>query len=241
MKQPDEQDRVLVSPRHLAGRGDRLSDVLGLLTHPFEWKHNHRPASGRVTVESPDGSTFVDFTPSGFDEPWWTVRHHEPYWKITAGRQPPLEALAAVTQALPQLLGDARHCEQIPLASRSVTEIASVNGWTTDGTSITSADGHCTLHHRPDTEQPWLVESSVYDGFDTHWFASFEGDVPDALVRQFLAHLASTDPVERTLADVPYLSRYSARITPMHGWALGPHIVHALAALPSQPSPQRSR
>ncbi|MFC6512066.1 DUF317 domain-containing protein [Streptomyces goshikiensis] len=81
----------------------------------------------------------------------------------------------------------------------------------------------------------------MHDVFDTHWSVSFEGDVPDVLVRQFLTHVASPDPVERTLADVPFLARFAARITPMHGSALGPHVAHALTALPSQPGPQRSR
>ncbi|MFB6539200.1 DUF317 domain-containing protein [Streptomyces noursei] len=49
---------------------------------------------------------------------WWTIAHHEPYWEVQFSRQTPMEAVAAVTQALPQLLGDHRHAERIPITSR---------------------------------------------------------------------------------------------------------------------------
>ncbi|MFD4611937.1 hypothetical protein ACFWOT_28475 [Streptomyces sp. NPDC058440] len=35
----------------------------------------------------------------------------------------PVEAIAAVTQALPQLLGDGRHIERLPLATSSLAQI----------------------------------------------------------------------------------------------------------------------
>lgn len=36
-------------------------------------------------------------------------------WEAVFSRQAPLEAVAAFTQALPQILGDDRHAEQIPV------------------------------------------------------------------------------------------------------------------------------
>ncbi|MFC8567398.1 hypothetical protein ACFUIW_16730 [Streptomyces sp. NPDC057245] len=90
------QDRVLVSPRYLAGAGiDRLADAIGPLVHLFGWPSEHDRASGRISVHSPDGSLFVNFN----------------------SRQTPIEAIAAVTQALPQLLGDDRHIDRIPLTT----------------------------------------------------------------------------------------------------------------------------
>ncbi|GAA3212146.1 hypothetical protein GCM10020256_11360 [Streptomyces thermocoprophilus] len=56
----------------------------------------------------------------------------------------------------------------------------------------------------------------MYDGFDTHWDASFTQDTPERLVAQFFTHLATTTPVERTFRDVPYLVQNldDALITP---------------------------
>ncbi|MFD5478602.1 hypothetical protein [Streptomyces hawaiiensis] len=60
MKHFEPQDRVLVSPRYLAGAGiDWLADAIGPLIHPFGWPNEHDRASGRIC--SPDGSLFVNF------------------------------------------------------------------------------------------------------------------------------------------------------------------------------------
>ncbi|MGW7303999.1 DUF317 domain-containing protein [Streptomyces sp. NPDC054835] len=227
----NEQARFLVSPRHLAGTGDRLADVLSPLIHLFEWPRTHDPETGDIALDSPCGTVLVDFSPSSPAGTWWTITHHDPYWKVTATRQTPLEALAGITRALPQLLGDSRHADRIPLATRSVSDLADLYGWTAEPGSYTSPDGHCTVHHAAD--QPWRVEHSVYDGFDTHWSVRTEGEVPDQLPAQFFTYLASPDPVERVLADVPYLARSRAQLTPLasHRPGLGAHVVHALGGL----------
>ncbi|MZE72821.1 DUF317 domain-containing protein [Streptomyces sp. SID5789] len=112
------QDRVLVSPRYLAGAGiDRLADAIGPLIHLFGWPSEHDRASGRISVHSPDGSLFVNFNSRHTRGHWWSVAHHEPYWEARFTRQTPIEAIAAVTQALPQLLGDDRHIDRIPLTT----------------------------------------------------------------------------------------------------------------------------
>ncbi|MGW7363977.1 DUF317 domain-containing protein [Streptomyces sp. NPDC054841] len=46
---------------------------------------------------------------------WWSVAHHEPFWEAQFTRQTPIEVVAAVTQSLPQLIGDHRHSGQNPL------------------------------------------------------------------------------------------------------------------------------
>lgn len=73
----------------------------------------------------------------------------------------------------------------------------------------------------------------MYDGFDTHWDASFTQDTPERLVAQFFAHLATTTPVERAFRDVPYLVQDldDALITPVRGAAVNPHVHHAGAQL----------
>lgn len=47
------EDLVLVSPRHLAGSGTRLTDALGPLLHLFGWSYAHDPATRRIRLDSP--------------------------------------------------------------------------------------------------------------------------------------------------------------------------------------------
>lgn len=119
----------MVSPRYMAGAGDRFADVLGPLIHLFGWRHDHDPATGTVAIDSPDGSVFVDFRPLHPLGRWVTVTHHEPYWKVSFSRQAPLEAVAAVTQALPQLLGDTRHSDRIPITDTPLDQLADLHDW----------------------------------------------------------------------------------------------------------------
>ncbi|WP_406220658.1 DUF317 domain-containing protein [Streptomyces decoyicus] len=229
-------DEVLVSPRHLAGGGpNQFRNVLGPLIHMFDWPYTHNPSTGHITIDSPCGSTFIDFTPTRLDGIWWNISHYEPYWKAQFSRQTPAEALSAITQTLPQLIGDDRHARRIPLATNTLPQTADLNSWTTsaEGTAtvFTSADGHCAFTHEPDSEVPWRFEHSVYDGFDTHWNATFTQDTPKQLVAEFFTNLASSEPAERVFGDVPYLVRHhsGALITPVQGAAVNPHVHHAVA------------
>ncbi|GAA4781854.1 DUF317 domain-containing protein [Streptomyces ziwulingensis] len=229
-------DRVLVSPRHLAGGGaDRLGSALGPLITLFGWHHTHDPHTGHTALTSPCESLFVDFDPCDPRGVWWRIIHHEPYWQARFTRQTPIEAIAAVTQVLPQSLGDRRHAERIPLTTSSLAQTARLTDWaeTRDGqsTTFTSADGHCTLTHQPDDHLRWHIRHSLFDGFDTDWSAAFTRAAPARLVAQFFAHLTADTPVERTYGDLPYLAQRSsdALITPVHGAAVNPHVHHALA------------
>ncbi|MEU8592350.1 DUF317 domain-containing protein [Streptomyces globisporus] len=226
---PDEL--VLVSPRHLAGTGlDKLSDALGPLIHLFGWSSENRLP--QVSLASPGGELFLDFAPDRQDGLWWTIEHHEPFWRAEFTRQVPVEAIAALTQALPQVLGDHRHADRIPFADDYPARIAKRCGWaarsTTNGVTWTSPDGHCTADHTTDPEHAWRFMHSVHDGFDTHWTANFTVDTPDRVVAQFLAHLADDEPVERRFGDVPPMALGSALITSTRSTGLGAHTQHAL-------------
>ncbi|MFJ4572046.1 DUF317 domain-containing protein [Streptomyces sp. NPDC088846] len=183
---------------------------------------------------------FLDFTPDRQDGLWWTIAHHEPYWHAEFSRQTPIEAVAAVTQALPQVLSDHRHADRIPLTTEDVAHIAKTSGWdltkTASGVTWTSPDGHCAVEHTADPERPWRIVHSVYDGFDTRWSATFTHDTPQQLVAQFLAHVSDETPVERRFADVPALAFGSAVITPTHTSGLGPHTAHAMAQVARAPA-----
>ncbi|MFC8708856.1 MULTISPECIES: DUF317 domain-containing protein [unclassified Streptomyces] len=91
-------------------------------------------------------------------------------------------------------------------------------------------DRHCELAHTPDTENRWTIRSSLYDGFDTDWTATFTRDTPVRAVGQSFAHLATTEPVERVFAEVPHLVQMSssAVITPVTGASVTPHVHHAV-------------
>lgn len=229
-----EDDLVLISPRHLAGAGlDRLPDAIGPLVHLFGWLTGHDPARGHVALDSPDHSLTVDFEPTRADGTWWTIANHQPYWEARFTRQTPIETIAAVTQVLPQLLSDHRHNDRIPLTTSTLADIAQLNGWAASphGDAFTSPDGQCALRHTADSEVAWRAAHGLYEGFDTHWNATFTQDTPEVLVAQFFAHLASTLPVERKYGDIPYLVRDlgDALITPVRGAAVNPHVHHAAA------------
>ncbi|MGW4345347.1 DUF317 domain-containing protein [Streptomyces sp. NPDC004690] len=228
-------DLVLVSPRYLAGCGSNVRDALGPLVNLFDWEYDREPGTGHLSVNSPCGSVYVDLTPTRFDGPWWTISHHEPHWTAQFSRQTPIEAIAAVTQVLPQMVGDTRHCDRIALTASTIPQTANANDWktTVDGpaTVITSPDGHCALTHTPDADNRWTFRSSLHDGFDTDWTATFTRDTPVRVVAQFFAHLASTEPVQRTFKEIPYLVQVSSSslITPVAGASVSPHLHHAVA------------
>ncbi|MGW5868235.1 DUF317 domain-containing protein [Streptomyces sp. NPDC055239] len=223
-------DRVMVSPRYMAGAGDRIADVIGPLIHLFGWKHEHDADSGHISIGSPDGSIFVGFTPLHPLGRWCRVAHHEPYWEAVFSRQAPLEAVAAVTQALSQLLGDTRHAERIPVTDRPLDELAELNDWSSEHGSFISPDLYCRLQYAPDAEIAWQV-AHLY--FDNAPLATFTQETPQRLVGNFFAHLAAPTAVERVFADVPLSTRYehSGLITPVRGAAINPHVDHALAQL----------
>lgn len=228
-------DLVLVSPRYLAGGGmNKINDVVGPLIHLFSWSDQHDRHSGRIEVDSPCGSVFLDFTPDRQDGMCWTIAHHDPSWQIRFSRQTPSEAIASVTMALPQLLGDRRHADSIPLATKSVARLAESSGWNVTATAVgviwKSPDEHCTVEHSADPDHPWQITHSVHDGLDTHWTATFTPDTPDRLVAQFFTHLSSSIPATRVYREVPVIAQTSgsALITPAKVTTANPYSHHAV-------------
>ncbi|MFB7645630.1 DUF317 domain-containing protein [Streptomyces sp. NPDC056084] len=232
-------DRVMVSPRYMAGAGDRFADVLGPLIHLFGWRHDHDPATGNVTIDSPDRSVFVDFRPLHPLGRWVTVTHHEPYWKVSFSRQAPLEAVAAVTQALPQLLGDTRHSDRIPITDTPLDQLAELHDWAAgDEGVLTSPDHYCRLEHTPGEETAWQVEHLFYEHAP---LATFTQDAPEVLVRQFFAYLAAPIAVERSFGDLSPSTRQtrSALITPVRPAGVDVELVHALDRILGSPGRRR--
>ncbi|WP_405421536.1 DUF317 domain-containing protein [Streptomyces erythrochromogenes] len=233
-------DRVLVSPRYLAGAGrETITNVIGPLVHLFGWQPEQDQQ--RVRLSNPYSTTALEFTPESPNGLWWKITNLDPHWQIQISRQAPTEAVSAVAQSLPQLLGDHRHAERIPISPLSLREIAVAAQWVRapDNSAYSSPDTHCSVFHRPRPGIAWSFEHAIHDGFDTHWTATFTDTVPIALVAQFFSHLVSSEPVEREYREIPFLARdlASAIITPVDSAGLGAHVHHALAQIPRPPSP----
>ncbi|MFJ9979359.1 DUF317 domain-containing protein [Streptomyces cyaneofuscatus] len=231
---PDEL--VLVSPRHLAGAGvDKIRDALGPLINMFGWTSEQLPPAGHVLLNSPGGEVVLDFTPGRQDGVWWTIAHHEPVWQAEFTRQTPVEAISAVTQALPQVLGDCRHADRIPFADEYPASIAKGRGWAIQGaahgTTWTSPDGHCKVEHTADARHPWRFTHSVRHGVGTGWTATFTVDTPIRVVAQFVTHLTDERPVERRFADVPVLALGAAVITSTRSSRPGAETLHTAQQL----------
>ncbi|AZK97027.1 MULTISPECIES: DUF317 domain-containing protein [Streptomyces] len=226
-------DRVMVSPRYMAGAGDRLADAIGPLIHLFGWSTQHDATTGHLKIDSPDGSMFCDFDPVHPLGQCWTITHHDPYWEVQFSHQAPLEAVAAVTQALPQLLGDTRNAERIPITDMPMDQLAALNGWSIESGGLTSPDWYCQLLHTPGEDITWRAWHAF---FEKQPLAAFTRDAPEGLVRNFFAHLATKTAVERAFADVPLSTRYehSALITPVRRAVINPHFDHSLAQLDRQ-------
>ncbi|AJE87399.1 hypothetical protein SLNWT_7023 [Streptomyces albus] len=241
------QDRVLISPRHLAGMGeDYLGDVGGPLIQLFKWHVENGPSAGHVVISSPDHSVDLDVNPSEPRGRLWTITHHEADWRIQLSQHTPVEAVAAVAQALPQTLGDNRYRDRIPLIDMPLENIAAANGWKAEQGAFTSPDGHCTLINTPDNEQPWAFSHSVYEALGTEWEATFSRRAP--LLNQFFAHISTSEPVQRRFGELNETVREffladslpHTVITPTRGTALGPAVHHAVTQI-AQSAPRLRR
>jgi hypothetical protein len=94
---------------------------------------------------------------------------------VQFSRQTPRETVAAVTQALPQLLGDDLHAERIPIADMPLTKLAALNDWSVKDSVLTSPDWCCQLVHTPETDITWRVEHAF---FEKTPLATFTRNVP---------------------------------------------------------------
>ncbi|WP_433549101.1 DUF317 domain-containing protein [Streptomyces sp. CA-294286] len=229
-----------VSPRYLAGGGlARLDEVIQPLVRRFGWPIKRDRTAHTFTLSSPDRSMVIGFDPNRADERCWAVTHHDPRWSATFTRHTPIEAVAAVLRALPQLNGDLRSVELYGrLTDTSLADLAEQYGWQRspgeEGIRIASRDGHCTVQHNPGAEAPWAFEHAVPDHADTRWAAAFSGSVPESLVGRFFTNLAGPVPVERFLPEVPLALREvsTARVTPVRRTTATPR---------SAPKPPQSR
>ncbi|MFI5804359.1 DUF317 domain-containing protein [Streptomyces sp. NPDC051561] len=211
-----------VSPRYLAGSGlARLDEMIHPLVRQFGWPIKRNRTARSFTLSSPDRSMAIGFDPNRADD-WWTVTHQTPRWQATFTRQTPIEAVAAVLRALPQLSGDQRSVKRYGrLTDTSLADLAEQHDWRNRpgeaGVRFASPDGHCIVQQTPDAGNRWVFEHVVLDHADTRWAATFSSSAPEPLVGRFFTNLAGPIPVERFLSEVPPVLREvtTARVTPV--------------------------
>ncbi|MFJ4876571.1 DUF317 domain-containing protein [Streptomyces sp. NPDC088745] len=248
----DPYDRVLVSPRYLAGAGlDRLGEAIGPLVNRAGWSTEQDRTLGTLAVFSPDCNVTIALDTGHQRGDWWTVSQEDPSWRVKFTRQTPIEAIGPMLYLLPQItLGDHRFDAELGAAPPALHDTAGQSAWSKeelpDGVRYTSPDGHCSLEHTPQAsgeQVRWVFQHSVFDGFDTHWTATFSATTPQPLVDQFFSNLASGFPVERTFIDLPFILQGTdeALITPVHGTRLNPGLDHAVAQIARIPETPPAR
>ncbi|MFF4285669.1 DUF317 domain-containing protein [Streptomyces sp. NPDC001633] len=223
----DPEQTVVVLPRHLAGAGP--ADLRTTWPFPFDkdWSL-HQPEDGNAIAASPclrlRTSRFEYGARPGEYGEWIATGHRDPFgpptWEITFSPNTPLEFLRDVhTELLDLYLEDPRIGRKWLLgedctAPHEVYAPLLVRGWShrvkTDGTQLfRSPNALATVKHQyatTDTQAPaWTAR-----GGPSHtptWSAEFSHRTPTRLVASFTASLISTEPVLRTVKDIPAITR----------------------------------
>lgn len=194
-------------PRHLAGRGDPRHITQAL--RAAGWKNHSDPDYPHVALVSPDYRHTLVLEPQ--PEPyaaWWRIRgeSEEGRWYTEFGGNTPVETLASLTDALSQ---------PAPETTPDVWQALTSAGWTYERDehgNETAAHPDDILSLRRWTVSPserffWTAEATLADGLggrDRLWRASLDDDMPRHLITAFTTALASDEPVQRGMYDVPH-------------------------------------
>ncbi|MFI2204661.1 DUF317 domain-containing protein [Streptomyces sp. NPDC020192] len=260
--EPDQT--VTVLPRHLAGRGS--ADLRTIWPFPFDddWSLYQHAEDGSAVASSPCLRLRTGYVPDP-DRPghmqWITAAHHSPFgpatWQITFDATTPVELLRDTHAELLDLYLEGRHSTQDPLFDDRTPPHEAyapllARGWShmvkTDGTQhflapdIFGGVQHKYAEPRLNTpaEPAWTAWAGYAD--DPHWRVRFSRATPTTLVAAFTASLLSTEPVQRTVKDVPLRTRdrvyvASATATPQQKTPAAP-----VASPASKPTvPRRTR
>lgn len=221
----DPAQSVKVLPRHLAGPGP--GDPRAVWAFPFEegWPFAQTEA-GTAAAFSPCLRLQTTFDPQP-DKPGrgtWTLNAHRapftpPAWRITFDATTPAEILHDVHSELLDLYledtsGDQEKLFQDTTPPYEVYTPLLTHGWShhvrTDGTqTFLTPEQLGGVRHRyamPSSSDPaWRA----WGGYPSkpHWSAHFSTGTPTTLVAAFTASLISTQPLQRTVQDVPTQTR----------------------------------
>ncbi|MEW2620914.1 DUF317 domain-containing protein [Streptomyces sp. NPDC048106] len=221
----DPAQSVQILPRHLAGPG--VADPRAVWAFPFDerWPFAQTEA-GTAAASSPCLRLQTTFDPQP-DKPGkgtWTINAHrapftKPAWRITFDATTPVELLHDVHTELLDLYLEDRHSDRDwlfkePMAEHPAYAPLLARGWRhevkTDGTqSFFTPEGLGGVRHQYATAAPKGVVWRAWGGFvdEPHWTARFSFGTPTTLVAAFTASLISTQPLQRTVQDVPTSTR----------------------------------
>ncbi|MER6567007.1 DUF317 domain-containing protein [Streptomyces sp. NPDC001093] len=222
-----------VLPRHLAGPGS--ADLRAIWPFPFDddWSLHQPSVEEGAVACSPCLRLRTGCVPDpdrrgGMQ--WITAAHRDPFgaatWQITFDGTTPVELLGDVHSELLDLYLEDRHSDRDHLfQSQTSAQEAYVpllaRGWRhtvkTDGTQIFLApDTLGGVQHQYDRTlssrlaPAWRVWGGQPD--EPHWSVQFSPSTPTTLVAAFTASLLSTEPVERTVKDIPFFTRHHVSI-----------------------------
>ncbi|MGW7423582.1 DUF317 domain-containing protein [Streptomyces sp. NPDC054813] len=255
---PDHALRVL--PHHLAGPG--LTDLRAAWPFPFDedWSL-HQPAEGPAFATSPCLRLWTSLVPEP-DNPnkgqWTIAANRVPFgpaaWLITFEATTPVELLHDVHIELLDLYLKDRHSARDWLyeddtAPHEAYAPLLARGWShhvkTDGTqTFNSPEALGAVRHRYDattgSDAPAWRAWSGYPS-EPHWRAQFSFGTPTTLVAAFTASLISTEPVRRTVKDIPFHTRGHLYVAAATTTATQASLSSPVATPPAGPAPSRTR
>ncbi|MFH8293635.1 DUF317 domain-containing protein [Streptomyces sp. NPDC018059] len=195
-------------PHHLAGRGDPRHITQAL--RAAGWANRSDPAFPHVLLVGPDHRHTVRLEP--VPEPygaWWRVRGQEAdgrRWYTEFGANIPVEILAHLTDAL---------VRPVPEQTPPIWSPLTTAGWSYErderGNEIARhPDGILSLERwavLPGETFHWRAQAAVPNGgggFRRIWHAYLDDQMPPHLIAAFTSALASDEPVQRGMYDVPH-------------------------------------
>lgn len=231
----DPAQTVQVLPRHLAGPGALDPRTAWALPFDEGWLFAQTD-DGTAAAFSPclRLQTIYDPQPDKPGKGTWTITAHQapfsppdftpPVWWITFDATTPVELLHDVHTELLDLYLEDRHSDQDRLFQDEVAPHEAYApllacGWShdvkTDGTqTYLTPEGLGGVRHQyaNGADRPaWRA----WGGFpsEPHWTARFSFGTPTTLVAALTASMISTEPLHRTVQDIPVHTRNALYVT----------------------------
>lgn len=194
-------------PRHLSGGGDprRITQTL----RAAGWTNHSDPDYPHVVLASPDyqHTVILEPEPESYSA-WWRIRGQSEHsdWYTEFGANVPVEILAALTDALLQ---------PAPETTPDIWPALTSAGWTYQhdehgNETASHPDGILSLRRwtvEPAERFFWTAEATLPTGGGGRnrlWSASLDDSMPPHLIAAFTNALASDEPVQRGMHDVPH-------------------------------------
>ncbi|MFF2567320.1 DUF317 domain-containing protein [Streptomyces sp. NPDC058084] len=226
LKNLDPAQRVKVLPRHLAGPGPISPHTAWPFPFDKDWTL-HQPEEGTAFATSPCLRLWTSLVlePDKPRKGTWTIAANRvPFgpvaWRITLDASTPVELLHDLHAELLDLYredqsSDLDWLHKDEIAPHEAYAPLFVRGWShqvkTDGTqTFLAPDGLGGVRHRYATAGSDGPTWTAWGGYpsEPRWQARFSFGTPTPLVAAFAASLISTEPVHRTVKDVPFHTRH---------------------------------